>query len=817
MQTDTPSEPHIVGIRHHSPACARLVAARIRALRPRYVLIEGPADFNDRLDELYLPHRLPIAIFSYRSGDAEHYGSWTPFAEHSPEWQALRAGREVGATVRFIDLPAWHAAFSWQEDQYIGGAHEARASTYERALGDTLAVQGRDALWDHLFEDVDDTPGALDELARRLSTYFAHLRDDDPGSLGNQARERMMARWIAWAVADACARADDVLVVCGGYHAPALARLWRTLPAELPNVCGPTGPTAVDDDACMYVTDSNTGAVAARCAHYGSYLVPYTYCRLDALAGYASGMPSPAYYQWVWTHGAEEAGRHLIENVMQRLRARQLPVSTADLIAVHARAEGLSRLRGHARPLRCDWLDALAGTLVKDTFDVPLPWTYLGPLRAGTDPVLIEVMAALAGDATGELAPDTPRPPLVFTVRAELAALGIVLRGTLTLDLLTDEGRARSRTLHRLALLRVPGIARRRGARFAMTGERDEVWQLGEPLEQQAALIEASVWGATLCDAARARLEDELREANGRIDALVDGMNRAAWAGLATLSTGLLDTLRHAITREQRFESLAPALGSLHTLLRHGHLLSMNDAPVLRTVVEAGFDRALWLLEPAAALAPAELDAHVQGYVSLRAIVADALVGIDGAVAMPLAIEPSRALAVWRRKAGDAAAAPASRGAALGALLAFAGHAGVDDGQPVIDIDDAATWLQAMPGATLGDALGGLLALARETLTSTPAFVAAIDAAIQALDDADFVRALPGLRSAFAWLPAQERGRLAEQVLALHHASHLSRRALTERRAHEASPEDAAHAARIEAQVFDRLRRWGLAPDQEVS
>ncbi len=57
------SEPLIVGIRHHSPACARLVKSLIESQRPRYVLIEGPADFNDRVDELFLAHQLPVAIY----------------------------------------------------------------------------------------------------------------------------------------------------------------------------------------------------------------------------------------------------------------------------------------------------------------------------------------------------------------------------------------------------------------------------------------------------------------------------------------------------------------------------------------------------------------------------------------------------------------------------------------------------------------------------------------------------------------------------------------------------------------------------------
>jgi hypothetical protein len=73
-----------VGVRHHSPACARLVADTIETVRPSFVLIEGPADMNDRLDELLLPHRLPVAIYtSYR--DSEHtQGSWSPFCEYSP-------------------------------------------------------------------------------------------------------------------------------------------------------------------------------------------------------------------------------------------------------------------------------------------------------------------------------------------------------------------------------------------------------------------------------------------------------------------------------------------------------------------------------------------------------------------------------------------------------------------------------------------------------------------------------------------------------------------------------------------------------------
>ena len=61
-------------------------------MKPAAVLIEGPADFNDRIDELFLPHRPPLAIYSYLClPSGQRRGAYYPLCEHSPEWQALLA------------------------------------------------------------------------------------------------------------------------------------------------------------------------------------------------------------------------------------------------------------------------------------------------------------------------------------------------------------------------------------------------------------------------------------------------------------------------------------------------------------------------------------------------------------------------------------------------------------------------------------------------------------------------------------------------------------------------------------------------------
>jgi hypothetical protein len=777
--------PVIIGVRHHSPACARLVAQKIRSLRPAHVLIEGPSDFNDKLDQLHLPHKLPLAIYSFLSSESGHRASWSPFAEHSPEWQALAVGRESGAQVRFIDLPAWDDAFADVLNRYadVGDEEEAqRAGAYEDALRRKLSADSRDAVWDTLFEH-QESDALLEES---LSAHFEHLRGSDAGSPGNQARERMMARWIAWAMA----RNDGpVLVVCGGYHAPALQRAWRGEDGAQP----PALPQPGD---------------ASPSTRFGSYLVPYTFKRLDSFTGYASGMPSPFFYQLVWEEGMRGAGLAILERVSTRLRNRKLPASTADLIAVLARADALARLRGHALPARCDWLDALAGALVKEAMDAPLPWTYRGPLRYGTDPILVEVMDVLAGDVAGELAPGTPQPPLVLAVEAELHARGIAIPGEPSLDLHKPADRTRSRVLHRLLLLDIPGIERRSGPSLALAGERREEWVLRAPLEQRAALIEAAAYGATLEDAARMKLEEQLRDAgrsNGesRFAKLADALNRAAFAGLSGMSDGILAELEAAVGGEPRFEAFGAALPVLHLLLRHGDALGMAGAPVLRTVITAAFDRALWLLEAMGPVPAAESTPHVRSFVALRQVARDALAG-DAALRLP--VEPGRALAVWRRKLADTRAAPVSRGAALGGLVSLQAGRQADDGDAVAQ---ALALLGELPPPRIGDALTGMLALAREELVQEAHFVEGIDAMVTALDDADFVLALPALRNAFGWLPPQERGALADAVLALHDAGHLPRRALTAAFA-GADAEGLARAAMLEQAALRKLAAWGM-------
>src|SRR5207248_2099796 len=173
--------------------------------------------------------------------------------------------------------------------------------------------------------------------------------------------------------------AGSVLVVTGGFHTVALPDL---VAADTPR----PEPLSLSADEA------------------GTWLMRYSFDQLDALAGYASGMPSPAFYDRLWEasskrghssfrpaetkqHSPEPEGRkdecpllddafaHVAADIIVEIgrltRERNFPVaiSTPDAIAAVQMTRQLARLRGHPWPLREDVLDGMRSCFVKGTMD----------------------------------------------------------------------------------------------------------------------------------------------------------------------------------------------------------------------------------------------------------------------------------------------------------------------------------------------------------------------------------------------------------------------------------------------------------------
>ncbi len=776
------------------------------------MLIEGPSDFNDRIDELSLEHRLPIAVFSYSLGAAGPSASWSPFCDYSPEWVALKAAERAGAIPLFIDLPAWHEALSGVKNRYAD--RRSRAGEGIAALCERLAVADSDALWDHLFEQ----PMPLEELDARLSAYFRALREDEPEGAEENAREAFMARWIAWAMADCEARGGDVIVVCGGFHAPALERLWKEVPAELaaqkPAVPDPLGE----------------GGQSSRPEARRSYIVPYSFYRLDSFVGYESGMPSPAYYQALWEEGPEAAGEAMLFAAIERLRRKKQLVSAADAIAALTSAQALRLLRGHEALARTDVLDGLASALLKDALEAPLPWTRRGRILPRTDPMIVEIVAAFSGDRTGELAPETPRPPLVLDALAEIEAAGIpymVAAATVHVAVTDPEGLRKSRVLHRLRVLGVPGVSLAPSlGRGRSDAALSEVWSVKRALDADAALIEASAYGATLETAAAGRIEELLLHAKD-VGLIAGLLFEAALAGVSGLAARLLREVLQAVWSEPSFSAIGKALSHLVGLFRHDALFGVRGSAELATVIGASFDRGLWLFEGIQGASAALPQADVSAAVALR----DTLMAAEDARAEaaqnpraragedPLAlVDRSRAHAVMRRRARDTGAPAALRGAALGFLwstgfwVSLDAGEGAERGEAAPAEEEAIAVLRASARPSLlGDFLLGLFALAREEVQRARSLLRATDAVIAEMPERDFLVAVPSLRLAFSYLPPRERERIAALVLAIHQAPEARARSLLSL---AIDPEAILRGRRLDLEISEKEQRFGLAGEE---
>jgi hypothetical protein len=762
--------PHgltVVGVRHHSPACARLVEHTVRTVRPRHVLIEGPADLNGRLDELLLPHELPIAIFSSYRDEARAHASWSPFCAYSPEWVALMEGRAAGAQVRFMDLPAWHEAFHGVRNRYSDG--ERRTSRAVTSLCRKLGVEGLDGLWDHLFEQ----PGPPEALAERLRVYFEALRGDEPGDEEDGPREAFMLAHVEAALADG----GPVVVVCGGYHAPVLAGAGVGKGAGFPEV--PGHPSA------------------------RSFLVPYSFRRLDSFTGYESGMPSPAFYQAVWEHGPEGAPAPMLQAAVQGLRKRGQHVSSADLIAASTMAEGLARLRGHPVLSRSDLLDGLAAALVKESLDAALPWTTRGVLSPETHPLLAEVLRAFSGERKGKLAEKTPRPPLLVDVEYELRAHDVFPTPRarhVRVELREPEGLDRSRVLHRMRVLGIPGFNRDVGPTFPTDPVLHEDWTVGPSEDLVSWVIEASGWGATLEQAATGRLEEALLQPDLDLERLALLLAECLFIGAKGLTDRVLAAVAAQAGREPDLSRLGAALVRLLSVWRHDVLFGAQGAADVGTVIASAFERGLWLLEQVGgATAPAD-ERQLRAIAALR----DTL-RFGGRA---LKLDAAHGTAVFERCMRNASAPPAVRGASLGALWSLAFF---PDEASAAEAAVQVTRRSALP-STWGDFLAGLFALAREQVVRTPALTSALDEVLRELSQEDFLVALPSLRLAFSFFPPVEKAGIARSILTLHGKNPADTRTLLRP---QVDPALVVAGDSLDEEVQRVMARFGLVPRSE--
>lgn len=798
------SDIYFAPVRHHSPACALALQALIREVQPAAVLIEGPDDFDELLPLLLDPEtRPPVAVLCQAapvkpamddvSPLSDVRSVFFPFCDYSPEWVALQAGKEASAQIAFIDQ-RWHMAPRWDEmdaearslmsESYL--AHSA----YLKALAARSGCRDQDELWDHLFE-LRPAAGLRDwrTLFADVFAYCAMARADyEPAVLeaeGSLSRERHMAGHLrTWRKKVT----GPIVVVTGGFHTIALQQMLHA--AE-------SAPVA-----------SSASVVAPVDQQLGNWLIRYSFDRLDALNGYSAGMPSPAYYQWVWdSANASPAGPALQEiavDCLARLgrHSRELglanQISTSDAQAAALQASRLADLRGHAGPGRQDVLDAVRSCFIK------------GAIDDGNSGMAGDIRRFLGGSRLGDIPPSAGSPPLLEDARRIARRMGIRLDDslprTVRLDIYRKEKhRARSRFLHMMSYLGA-GLAQWRSGPDFMAGTSLELlieeWQVGWNPLVEARLIELSPLGAALADAAMARLRQEeaalAGQGNARSSAhAVSLLTRACVIGLHERLPALLATLAEHLEEDANPASVIACGHRLLVLWRAREPLGVQEHPQLRELLLRALSSALYLLPQLAEVKEDGEAAAIQSMLSLRAL-HDALLPM-------LADEDAAEMALWPAQLESIVAKP---DAAAGVRCAAAAHLFIGG---TWGEDKLACMLTTCfgIGAVANDAvrgLKGLLSAAPELLVTQTALRHDINAILASWDEHTFIGFLPDLRQAFAQLKPQETARLAEALAGMSAGEQLS---LAETH-YTASEADMMAGAALQAALNECLQRDSL-------
>lgn len=758
---DTSQRVVYVPVRHHSPVCASMVKRLVELIQPAAVLIEGPSDYNEHLDELMLEHELPIAIYSYFHTDGgKGSGAYYPFCAYSPEWVAIQTARNRNCPVEFIDLP-WIETAGLDRTTHRYADAELREGQHVDLLCKRMQVESFDELWDRLVES--DWQIEPREFLRRVHALCLHIRfGDGEVSLSDSNRESFMRSRIDAALES---HQGPIMVVTGGFHSCGLAF--------------PTNPTHSSFDT-VSSTDTES-SIKIR----GIALTSYSYERLDSLTGYNSGMPSPGFYEWAWTCRSKPApfSHHpLLVQLVEQLRKRNITLSTADLIAIETSANALAAIRGRPHVWRTDLIDAVTSALVKDEIQFDC-----------RSPFLDAVHAVLRGNRIGKLGDGTRLPALVMDIRNEMENLTIEMpraASQLRLELQEPSGVARSRLLHRLRLLCIGGVGLIGGTDFI--GRRDisepcEVWELVRSPDFDSTCIEASRYGTTLADAASARLVEVAHHSEFNAAEAAKLLVEACQAGIDTLTGDLLLRMEAMIAEESEFITATEALAHLHYLYYYDETLGTKRSISIAKPLADCFTRSLWLLD---ALGQKLTDDR-KTIAGIRAIQEVMQRSFDCLIEDREDIQRT-----LYRVLADAQKHASVRGSVAGMLW----NLGDADSESIL----AELFAFHDPNA-LGDFLAGLYALAREMVQRHPQVVRTIDQALMDFTADRFQLALPAMRLAFTYFTPREKHHMLTtlfQSLGIAPAQSLPELTV--------APETAAQAMAIEAKIFEAMARYGL-------
>ena len=695
----------LFGVRHHGPGSARRLVEALEALKPDAVLIEGPCDATPLLPLLAHPAMVtPVALLAYAEDDASR-ASFFPFAEYSPEYQATLWAVRNGRDVRFIDLPSTDR-LSIEDERDPSEPEDADPVSFDPigVLARTAGYEDGESWWSDTIEhSADDSP-----VFEAVADAMTALRDETRPVGGREAaREAHMRLEIAKASKEFD---GPVAVVCGAWHVPALATR-----------------TSLSADRDILKGRPKTKVKAT--------WTPWTTPRLARAAGYGAGVVAPGWFSHLWENGDRpDRDARWLTRIAIALRAKGHQVSTASLIEAQRLAGALAALRERPSPGFEELQEASVSV-------------FCGGSMALWNEIAQEL---LVGSSVGEIPPETPLAPLIEDLQRQQKAVRLkpeALDRDLALDLRTDAGLARSTLLHRLNVLGVPWGRLEGGGRSR--GTFRENWKLAWVPEFSVTLIENTVHGATIRDAADSKVMDGMRGERD-IAEMAETVRQAMVADLPRAVTYGIGALEHRAALDADALPLLLSLPPMADILRYGEARAGQVAPIEALMPGIAARAALALH-----YAVRNLDREAAERMRM------AIQRADDAIRLAKLDDEVREgwLSALAQIPGDPGASPLIVGSV--ARLLYESER--------MDAEGASTLLGRMlsPGVAMADAAGffeGFFTGAGPRLIHDGLLRGSVDRWMASLDEEAFVTTLPLFRRAFGGMDRMERRRLIDAI-----------------------------------------------------
>ncbi len=554
---------HILGIRHHGPGSARNVKDFLEQLQPDIVLVEGPPEADDILQwASNVELKPPVAILCYQPDDPQR-SYFYPFAEFSPEWQAIKYARRKNIHVRFMDLPISHQfAIEQEEKKEKDNAAEGPAainnyssSTTEEKENEEIEMhidpmshlaaaagyEDGEKWWEHMFEHRHNNEEVFTAVQEAMQELREHFPKKD--NRLEQLREAHMRKIIRQAEKEMY---SNIAVICGAWHAPALLNM----------------PVQKDNESLK-----GLAKVKVECTW-----IPWTYNRLSFYSGYGAGIASPGWYHHIWKHPTDD-GTLWMAKVAKLFRGQQMDTSVAHVIEAVRLAGSLAALR-HLSKAGLEELNEAT----------------LSVLCNGETVMMGLVQQALiVSDRIGEVPVDIPKPPLQVDIERTQKKLRLPATADwkdYTLDLRKENDLERSIFLHRVQLLDIKWGEREN---VAGKGTFKEQWRLQWDPASSIDIIEKGRYGNTT-DIAATRYITELARKAATLRVVCELLEKCIPAELPDAIEILIQQINNLAAASGDVIQLMEVIPNLVNVSRYGNVRK-TDAELVLGIINSMITR----------------------------------------------------------------------------------------------------------------------------------------------------------------------------------------------------------------------------------